>query len=298
MRRKILAVTLLFAILATILPLSVVADDERLVWRVPPTLEYGFIRYCSWCIGSDDIRGMFYIGFGYVAYSTEIDRKTGQLIDDEWGHGAHGLGRSMWIYDNERNLFGRESGDESGRTVRLYPFYEMKEHFPFLEGMLIRIYSVDSSMRIIADCGCDLIPRESYFGAAVMYDGEFVTDFIFDIVEWSEGLIRGDTFTSDDWRNDVISMRFGDKWGFIDRNGDIVIPFVFEHIVVIDNYTAFAHYNGKYGILDTRLTMANITPTNPIAPATSDNIYHFVIAAFMMFIVTLSINRKLKLRRL
>lgn len=57
-----------------------------------------------------------------------------------------------------------------------------------------------------------------------------------------------------------------------DRNGNTKIPFVFEHALPIDNNRVFAKYNGRYGILDVRLTSANLQalivspPANDYAP--------------------------------
>lgn len=49
---------------------------------------------------------------------------------------------------------------------------------------------------------------------------------------------------------DVFAVQMCDYWGAIDNKGNVVLPFAFEGILRIDNYSAFARYNGAYGILD------------------------------------------------
>ena len=44
----------------------------------------------------------------------------------------------------------------------------------------------------------------------------------------------------------------------IDEVGNTVIPFLFDHLFDIDGYTAFAMYNGRYGIIDVRQTEAKM----------------------------------------
>jgi len=47
-------------------------------------------------------------------------------------------------------------------------------------------------------------------------------------------------------------------WGILDTNGSISVPFVFDAILLIDEETAFAKYNGKYGILDIEKTAMSL----------------------------------------
>ena len=42
--------------------------------------------------------------------------------------------------------------------------------------------------------------------------------------------------------------------GFIGINGDVAVPFIFEHVISADGDTAFVKIDGKYGILDVRAT--------------------------------------------
>ena len=72
---------------------------------------------------------------------------------------------------------------------------------------------------------------------AVAYNGTFVTDFIYD---------ERDENTA----SDKIAVKLGDKWGVLDKDGNTLKPFEFDHITLIDDDAAFAKYNGKYGILN------------------------------------------------
>ena len=104
----------------------------------------------------------------------------------------------------------------------------------------IIVQRVDSSMREEFEDDEDRefrLTDNAYSGKfALMYNREFVTDFIFDgAIQLNAG---------------AYAVRIGDTWGVIDRDGDLILPFVFEHFVRIDAYTTFAKYDGTYGILD------------------------------------------------
>jgi len=43
---------------------------------------------------------------------------------------------------------------------------------------------------------------------------------------------------------------YNGKHGLIDETGETVIPFLFDHLFNINGATAFAMYNGLYGIID------------------------------------------------
>ena len=57
---------------------------------------------------------------------------------------------------------------------------------------------------------------------------------------------------------DYFAARIDDNWGLINLYGDHVIPFVFSRFVLVDKYTAFAMYNGSYGILDINQSKTNV----------------------------------------
>jgi len=108
---------------------------------------------------------------------------------------------------------------------------------------LIAVQSVDSSMRRINPDYWNNpdgwhLSAEAYSGRfALMYNREFITDFRFDAVNPHQfGL-------------NLISVRQGGKWGVIGTEGSTVLPFVFDNLILIDENSAFAKYNGSYGII-------------------------------------------------
>jgi len=93
---------------------------------------------------------------------------------------------------------------------------------------------------------------------AIAHGISFVTDFIYDDYF--------DHWRSDIWyATDIIAVKLNDKWGIVDKNGNTAVPFYFDEILTIDNETAFAKINGKYGILDITATSpyATLPPTPP-----------------------------------
>ena len=88
------------------------------------------------------------------------------------------------------------------------------------------------------DWGTHDLQEASTYKYAVSLGTEMLSEFIYDGGEMS-------------WRlfNDVIAVELDNRWGIIDINGNIVIPFEFEHAISIDNETAFAKLDGKVGIV-------------------------------------------------
>ncbi|MCL2387806.1 MAG: WG repeat-containing protein [Defluviitaleaceae bacterium] len=225
-------------------------DESGFVWRVPPTLEYTRIHFCC-C-------GMF---FNEWIDGEEVDPVTGLLIG--YNHGGHcGLGIIRLVYDRERNLFG-ETGHYWGLhgADGMHPFEEIAERGRLdwaIAGRLNYVQAVDSSRREYWDDDEWFksahghypwqLTSEAFLGSfAVMYNGEFVTDFIFD-----GGYIYRVGISNYLWRSSsqIISMRMNGKWGIVDLNGNETAPFIFDRILVIDNQTAIAVYNGNYGLID------------------------------------------------
>lgn len=198
-------------------------DPYGLVWLVQPTLEYDHVVYCAYCdfFAVDDHSG------------SPLDRETGEPSGEDpfWGHGGHG----GLAYDPERDVFGWL---DLGETVLLSSDEFLAQ---YSTTGLQAVVQVDSSMREGFE-GVEWLAPEAFMDRyAVMYNGVFVTDFLFD----DRDLMSAHA------GNDAISMGKEGRWGLIDRQGNMVIPFIFEHIVH-DNNVAFARYDGKYGILDIR----------------------------------------------
>jgi hypothetical protein len=227
-----------------------------LVWHVPPTLEHYIIRLCS-C-------GNFFDDTG-----RQFDRQTG-LFTDNFLHG-HGGGPFGWVYDQELGLFGhRANAAVYGTSVGMHPLNQFEEAVKGMFGHdswtlewllstsygLIAVQNVDFTKRVPywdIDDDAWWLGEDAFLGqAALMYNREFITDFIFDEIsqlQWYFNI-----------RNDFefVAARIGDRWGLIDKNGNTVIEFIFENLLLIDENTAFARYNGNYGILDFILTIENM----------------------------------------
>lgn len=275
-------------------PSPLLVTEEGIAWIVPPAFEHGRISYCSQCGGFID------------SERRPICPETGVCLR-EWG-GGHGWGGRppIFVYDPERHLFG-EPGVSDGYDrsyMGMHPFDEAVELFYFyLDGLNI-VQAVDSAMWVSWSWDGEMLVRsytdeplllndaflidEAFLGKfAVMYNGEFVTDFIFDgglcprhfadLSEWSFDAIAMsingrwgtvdkygnivtpfiyDQITYFDWGRAVAV--YNNKHGLIDRYGNILVPFLFDHIFAIDGKIAFAMYNGKYGIIDVHQTEANV----------------------------------------
>ena len=231
----------------------------ELVWVVQPTLEYEYIKLCS-------------CGYFFTTNWTLLDSVTG-LVREDWD-GAHGHGGPppSWVYDPQLGLFGHSGKFEGYNTnIGMHPLEELDDvilgMFPFSEFMsdwmmqssreFIIVEAVDSSQRVTDNEwlreGEWMLAENGYSGTfALMYNRELITDFIF-----NGGIqMRRDFVIAHDFP--LASMHIGGVWGLVDINGDVVLPFIFENLLPIDATTAFARYNGRYGILDLTRTLAGV----------------------------------------
>jgi len=221
-----------------------------LVWHVEPTLDHSYISLCN--CGS------------FLNSNWEIiDPSTGLLTNQY--HNGHGGGAPMWVYDPMQNLFGHPGyGGGYHTLVGMHPIDafdetmrdifgpEGAEWFVQSSNGLIVVQSVDSSQR--SDCewfegGWDITGEGLTGKFALMYNKVLVTDFIFDAgvqMQRDFGIVNNFEY---------VSMRIGDQWGLVGNTGNTVLPFIFENLRIIDENTAFAKYNGRYGILDFRRTI-------------------------------------------
>jgi hypothetical protein len=205
------------------------------VWKVEPTLEYGSIYYCV-CgyFGVDD------------ADSQAVNTKTGFIEESE--HYGHGFGVTNYLYDESKNLFGHYTWDEGGEV------YEMMSAGEFISNVWgaerIKAFQKIDSDKVTKyknDWDGDSYDlssanvSEKYAVANVI---TFVSDFIYDYSNEAGGW----NFSNYN-ANNIITLVLDGKWGILDKEGKTVVPFCFEHIVLIDEKTAFAKIDGKYGIL-------------------------------------------------
>jgi len=226
------------------------------VWDMLPTLTHSRIFNCN-C-------GQF-VNDDWLT----IDPFTGEITGDHLGHGGPQPG---FVYDRERGLFGHPGyGFGYHDLLGMHPIGDFIEmlisiHAGFdqwrnpIDG-LIAVESVDYSLRqyyereymnqdneLVPETFWYL-PRETAFTGrfALMNNRQFVTDFIFDGV--SVPFRAGQQFSPD-----VMAVSQNGMWGIVNWRGDTVLPFIFENLVMICHSTAFARYNGRYGILDIPMT--------------------------------------------
>jgi len=230
--------------------------DAPLVWIVPPTLAHDTVRLCNAGNFIDSQRRV-------------IDPTTGLLAGTICD--GHGGPPPDFVFDRERALFGQTSyNDAYHGSVGMYPFGEIEafiDQWPlmFTDG-LIAVQSVDSSLR--EESVDDYwegwwLADEAFLGQyAIMYNRQFVTDFVFDnappwwhMYRFTTDLTTGQFVAMD---LDYIAVSLDGQWGLIGQAGEVVLGFMFDHLVMIDEATAFASYDGSYGILDIRQTVEQI----------------------------------------
>ena len=158
---------------------------------------------------------------GFFAYGGEwIDEKTGEETGESCRHGEEW---TAFVYDSEKDLFGVQHISSIDSSFEFYSKEEFESEY--------------------SDYMNSINPFSDYKNGelsgkiALAYGCDFVSDFIYDDVER--------------WRppNDIIAVSVDGKWGIIDSEGKIAVPFVLEHTISIDSTTAFAKYDGLYGII-------------------------------------------------
>jgi TPR repeat protein len=209
-----------------------------MIWLVEPTLSYDSIWYCRYCdaLGkwknvrlSDREAKLHEILRSFTYSSAEKNLSICQ---------GHGGGIPRFKYDEKKGLYGEFYSDEGGQTFTM----QRRDAF-FQKNMRIRLLAfqkIDSDkVRTIQELDG---PLYDFSGAyinskyALVYNGEFITDFIYSNYDENSP-------------PDTIAVSLNNKWGILDKNGNTLIPFELDHITFINNDVAFAKYNGKYGIL-------------------------------------------------
>lgn len=213
-------------------------NENYFSWKVEPTLDYKLVYYCGIC----DL-------FGTGEHKGDIlDPDTGRVTRDKNitknGWEGHGGGSTVWLYDEAKKLYGWYSEYEDGDTYDMFTRRQFLEAFPWLEDYLIPFRSIDSSKvkEKTQEWGIEYDFSSAYSNGkgkyAFAYNLDFVSDFIYDY-DGRSG--RSPAYLS--------TAQLDGKWGIVGSSGEIVQPFVFEHILFIYEDTVFAKYEGKYGIL-------------------------------------------------
>ena len=207
------------------------SEQEILTWKKEPTLDYERISLCSLC-------GFFVVSTGFPL----IDGESGEIVGELSGHGVD---ETQLLYDGVLGMFGVHRFNESFQELSFHTPEEFLLIFPYFENNLNLIHDIDS-VKIIYEAYANhvWVLCEAFTGKVALAHGtDFVTGFYFEDGEWN------DWRNGQRWYHTSVAVRQGDNWGIIDINGNIVAPFIFEHAITIDSYTAFVKYNGLYGIL-------------------------------------------------
>ena len=253
-------------------------DKMGIVWIVEPVLEYDSIIVCKNCA-----RNLFdFENDGISEIKSKIEMISFYCENSVHVSYAHGYSADIYFYDNAKKIFFIVPFNTD--TDELLTFHKFTGFgTPEYEKLLNVVGKIDSS-KIQPDEEIytpqsfpDL--NKKYIGKyAVMYDGKFVTGFIYDYA------VKPRWYPPN--RSAYIDVIYKGKWGVLNKNGAVVIPFIFDDIEFIDhaNTFAFAKYNGKYGILDVEKTAAAIKLSAP-SPATGDDAYKYVILFIFVLLI-------------
>jgi hypothetical protein len=220
------------------MPAPVVIDG--VTWLIPPTVEQvWFCRVCD-VFGND----------GLI-----LNERTAR-VSVMYGGGHCGSG-NQWVYDRERDLLGLYRTGLAFGEIEMYPVSEFMQRFPHMENRIAFVHLVDSSLRDEHwdGTGAEHLLREAYSGkVAVMINGVFLTDFIYDGSYEHEYPDYTSTIFIDNEEHgrivgDSVVLILGGKYGVMNGRGEVVIPFEFERIFVINDTSAFAQRGGKWGII-------------------------------------------------
>lgn len=213
------------------------ADALTLVWVVPPTLPHENITLCN-C-------GHFHDQYWYL-----IDPVTGQHTGEM--HLGHGGPQPFWVYDATLSIIGDPGyGGGYRHLYGMHPFDELEnalsEWYFNRSRMLMPVALVDSTRRTYWDGNQWYLEQDAYLGYfALMYNYQFTTPFAFHDVRYAHEIVNFEVVCTIPY----FAVRVNDLWGAVDKNGNVVIPYMFEDFTFINGNTAFAKYNGAYGILD------------------------------------------------
>ena len=212
-------------------------STHELVWKVEPMFEYEVVAHCFLC------------GFFTRPEFRLLDESTGQTAGLKDGHG----GAILSLYhDPELDLFGRFAGMHIP-SLETFTRDEFLSAAPHLADRFNLFHGFDST-RVVVSGGDPPVYdfSDALTGAVALAIGtDLIGWYEFDDDEWLATVDRG---------LGIVAVREGEFWGIMDSNGNIVAPFVFEHAIAIDNYTAFAKYGGLYGILQVREAGGDVLP--------------------------------------
>jgi len=286
MKKYFLILILILFILTPVLAVAAASDiTENLVWLTEPWFEYDNIWFCYHCA----VNGLLGSRADMLSdMKTILDNYYNQEDNSVLLCIGHCGGTAEYFYDGEKEVFVLYDGLELeyytvGEFIKYWDNWSWDS--PLLT--LTPVRRTDSEKIKLDETG---FPDPEYIGDkyALIYGDKFITDFIYD-----------DYKTKTSWLivNDLIDVKLNGKWGIIDKTGNIAIPFIFEDIEFIDEKTAFAKYDGKYGVLDVRNTIANIKNLEIFeniesSPKTGDSNLIYIMILVISVILTRGIKNK------
>lgn len=287
-----LILLLLIILFMSILKFSIFAfgESNNLAWIIEPELEYDNIYYCSVCrynlfgiepeLFTDFNISFFESDENILNFKNNISKF--KVDNSAYISVGHGFSTDLYFYDEEKEIFAVYSSSESGAGLEYYT----PDDFTSAYDRLIAVRTANSEKLAIDDEKRRL--DEAYIGGkyALMYGKSFVTGFIYDDYK-----SRGSRHTV----SDLIDMKFGGKWGVIDKNGNTAISFLFDDIEFLDDNAAFVKYENKYGVINLRQTIA-VSPETPVRPpATGRGVsIHFFILLLVSAVILKTKTKKYK----
>jgi len=219
-------------------------DENGLVWMVPPSFEYGELVFC-WCGEVFD----YAIKEENRDIHILINPNTGAKVERyKAGHGGYG---STILYDPTTNYFliSMSHNEEFVHRNQISEWIDRGWLSNFVGKASIDIENSEFCciINFCEECQVPIIYLEQY---ALFYRGEQITEFIFTRGNTWDGNYGGGLRTTQ-----LISTEL---WGILDRYGNIVLPFHFEHIIFIDNARAFVKIDGLYGVMHVGKTLQNL----------------------------------------
>ncbi|MCL2003049.1 MAG: WG repeat-containing protein [Oscillospiraceae bacterium] len=220
-------------------------DARGLVWHTPPA--YFDVTYVFWA-------GVF-IYDGWM-----LDVATGETVKyDGRDFATGGLPPpDEWLIDETKKLYAFHGTDEEYAPSDFFVFTR-DEFEAFCEERESRWRGGGiNRLRMFRQIDTDKVtatPYDDGWFSGYLYDlsgaytgdktalafgTDFVTGFIYDNTLWEAVNNRMNLF----------AMRLDGLWGVVDKHGETVIPHLFESFYFIDDNSAFAQYEGLYGILN------------------------------------------------
>lgn len=217
-------------------------------------------------------------GITFNSHTLIFEPEAGRIVE----HGGHGGGYSKMVYDiNTRAFLFICSGEGPAEeidydTTGCYIVYECSKEYYQYYGQP-PYYNYTETGRIgLYNNGELVIPFDYILTTGIsddiigMYDGEAWTYFDLngnvvlenapengDVLKWSK-VISASDYTYQDMYTELVyefscgcvPMKQGDLWGYMDKNGEMVIDAQFEKALPAFNYKAWVCVDGVWGLIE------------------------------------------------